>query len=197
MRNSRHLLAVLTIAALLFPAPASAYQTLGCQFNSNGSLKWKDATSGSSWATPGQNAISLWDATSSPLALTKVTTGANIAVADGNFGNLGFDGIILDTSQRDPTVYSCSGGTWDTTIVTWWNRYYADSYTSTKRKSVMVHELGHAFGLAHQSDLFALTSSSCSLTRTPATTYVASAFLVLTTWQGSTSCTDADGSGWQ
>jgi hypothetical protein len=30
-----------------------------------------------------------------------------------------------------------------------WNKYYADSYTTTKRKSVWTHELGHAWGLAH------------------------------------------------
>ncbi|WP_435203278.1 M57 family metalloprotease [Janibacter sp. GS2] len=36
------------------------------------------------------------------------------------------------------------------------NRKYTDSYSSSARKSVMVHELGHAIGLSHTG------SSSCS-----------------------------------
>ena len=130
--------------------PVLAFSTLGCQFTT-ATLKWQDSTSRSSYSTPGAASIAAWDATATPISLTKTTTGANIRVADGNFGNTNYDGITLDTSERDPTVYSCSGGTWDTTIVTWWNRYYADAYSAAKRQSVMVHELGHAFGLAHSS----------------------------------------------
>lgn len=132
--------------------PASAYQTLGCKFSTS-DLLWEDDTTRSAYSTPGHNSITAWNDADTPVSLTETTTGENIHVADGNFGNTGYDGITLDIYMQNPVIYSCGGGTWDVGIVSWWNRYYADSYTSAKKQSVMVHELGHALGLAHSSAL--------------------------------------------
>jgi hypothetical protein len=69
-----------------------------------------------------------------------------------------FSGVTLDTSQRIPTA-SCSGGRWTTTIVTWFNRYYTDNYTGLKREVIIMHEIGHALGLAHVTNTAGLCST--------------------------------------
>ncbi|MET7619277.1 matrixin family metalloprotease [Streptomyces sp. NPDC005408] len=160
MRNWKSILAALavTAAAVVIPAtPAAAYNLNGCKF-STGTLKWQDATSTSAYASAAQNAVTAWNSTSTQFNLNKVTSGANIRVANGNFGatwnGYQFVGVTLDTSQG--SGLDCSGGTWDTTMVTWWNDYYTKSYGATKRQAIMVHELGHALGLAHTN------GSSCS-----------------------------------
>lgn len=150
MRHLQRLVVLLAVLSLIVPAsPAAAYSLLGCKYLTT-SLKWLDVTTGT-YTTPAQNAISAWDATATPISFTKVTVNDHLKVGNGNFGNTGYDGITLDPLGRNPTVYWCGGGTWDGEIVTWWNTFYADGYSATKRKSVMVHEIGHALGLAHRS----------------------------------------------
>ncbi|MGN9806122.1 matrixin family metalloprotease [Micromonospora sp. L32] len=145
------------MAAIAVPAsPASAYNLFNCKFNAGGNtLKWQPAITDSSYSAPATNAINAWNSVSTQFNFTQVTSGANVRVADGNFGTewqgLRFAGIILDTSQQNPVLHSCSGGTWDTTIVAWWNKSYTNSYSALKRQAVMVHELGHALGLAHSN----------------------------------------------
>ncbi|WP_203896976.1 matrixin family metalloprotease [Virgisporangium aliadipatigenens] len=138
--------------ALVPAAPASAYKLLHCNFTT-GNLKWQDSTTRSEYSVPANRAVEHWNSASTQFNLTKVTSGANIRVSDGNFGaewnELVFKGIILDTSQRLPHVYSCSDETWDTTIVAWFNRYYTDFETPAKREVIIMHEIGHALGLAH------------------------------------------------
>ncbi|MCW3817810.1 M10 family metallopeptidase domain-containing protein [Micromonospora sp. DR5-3] len=141
--------AAVVVGGVLTPAsPASAYALLGCKF-STPALKWKDSTTTSGYASVATASANAWTNTSTPVSLTKVTSGANITIANGNFGNSGYDGITLDGNQNNP---SCgSSGLWSIGLVTWWNSYYTDGYSSAKRQSVMVHELGHALGLAHSS----------------------------------------------
>ncbi|MEW5354057.1 matrixin family metalloprotease [Streptomyces sp. 16-176A] len=164
MKHWKSILAALAVASatVVIPAsPAAAYDTLGCRFTS-GTLKWQDSTTTSGYATAAKNAVGAWNTTSTQFNMNQVTSGANIRVTNGNFGStwqgLRFVGITLDTSQRDPVAYSCSGGTWDTTVVTWWNDYYTQHYGAAKRQAIMVHELGHALGLAHTA---AAPGSSC------------------------------------
>ncbi|MET7880108.1 matrixin family metalloprotease [Micromonospora profundi] len=145
------------LATIALPAsPASAYNLFNCKFNADGNaLKWQPAITDSSYSTPAVDAINSWNSASTQFNFTKVTSGANVRVADGNFGQvwheLSFYGIALDIYQNNPVQYSCSGGTWDTTIVAWWNRYYTDSFSAQKRQAIMVHEVGHALGLAHSN----------------------------------------------
>jgi len=112
-------------------------------------LKWKDYTS-AGYGTVAASSVSSWNNAATPITITKVTSGANIGVAEGNFGNTGLDGITQDALGNSPPA--CNGsGTWAGGVFVWWNSYYTDSYVTAKRESVMVHELGHALGLAHNT----------------------------------------------
>ncbi|MFD5426574.1 matrixin family metalloprotease [Streptomyces sp. NPDC127084] len=144
-----------------------------CKYNAGGNtLKWSNVTSSYTYSNPAQLAISAWNSTSTQFNFTQVNTGANLRVADGNFGNVSYDGIILDASgvnrETDSALAKCrdSGtGFWQETNTAWINRKYADSYPAAKRKSIFVHEIGHALGLAHEDDLGCAIMNEGSYTR--------------------------------
>jgi len=145
-----------TSAALTFNAAgAQAFNLLGCKYNTSGnSLKWKDYTTSNAYRNPAEFSIIAWNDSSSQVQFTEVTSGANLGIADGNFGNLSFWGVLLDASGVDPNndnpLYKCSNGHWTETNTAWWNSYHADSVPGAAKQSIMVHEIGHALGLAHR-----------------------------------------------
>jgi predicted Zn-dependent protease len=135
---------------------ASAYELLGCRYNANGNaLKWTNTTSRHEYSNPAAWAIENWNSTSTQFNFTHVSSGANLRLTDGNFGNTGFDGILLDASGTDPSrdspLNKCRNGYWTETTTAWLNRFYTDGYSGAKKKSVYSHEVGHALGLAHLS----------------------------------------------
>jgi hypothetical protein len=137
------------------PQPASAYELIGCRYNASGnSLKWQDVTSRSSYASAATSSIGAWNSSSTQIGFTKVTSRANLRIADGNFGSTGFDGILLDASGVNPStdnpIRKCRNGFWTETNTAWFNRLYTDNYSSGKKLSVGIHEVGHALGLAHR-----------------------------------------------
>lgn len=158
--------AALAVSGVLsYQLPAVAAPTyLGCKYNASGlSLKWQEVNT-TAYAGVAESSIRAWNSSAAPVYFTKVTSGANLRTADGNFGTNSFDGILLDASGVNPDpdgpdnpLSHCRNGFWTETNTAWLNRYLTDGYSTAKRQNVFVHEIGHALGLAHNS-----SGSGCS-----------------------------------
>lgn len=72
-------------------------------------------------------------------AVVEYTPINGVATFTQNYGNVSWDG---------QSIWVCSSGktTGGTLKI---NRYFTDGYSSTGKKQVVVHELGHLLGLAH------------------------------------------------
>ncbi len=88
-------------------------------------------------------AVSAWNATQANL-LTSST--AAFKVDYKNDGASGSDGL---------STWACDLHTGEA----WVNIYHTNYYTTTKRKCVWIHEIGHVMGLAHSSSSTAIMNS--------------------------------------
>lgn len=131
---------------------AEAANFLGCKMKYS-TIKWKDATTNTGYYVAAVDAMNSWG-NNTKVGFQKVSSGANLTVANGNFGNTGFDGIMKSATSNLPP--GCASGNWTSTAFAWLNSNYTNAYSAAKKRSVFVHEVGHALGLAHNN------TSACS-----------------------------------
>lgn len=158
-KTARGILALSIAAAsvTITTSGAEAYEFIGCSYGGNGNdLKWSNVTSSYSYSNPAQVAIEAWNSSSSQFNFANVNSGANLRLADGNFGNISAWGILLDAEGVNTTEWGpddprnkCQNKLWTETNTAWANRYHLADQPGWVRKAVWVHEVGHALGLAH------------------------------------------------
>jgi predicted Zn-dependent protease len=121
---------------------AAGFVTEGCKWPGTGSnIYWNTNTSGD-YYTQAVNAASDWTNTPTPIYMTMSSNPQWITVQANNYGSTGQDGVSYLICDQITGAFG--PGTTSN-----WNTYYTDGYSSAARQSVMVHELGHAIGLAH------------------------------------------------
>lgn len=147
--------AVSTVLLLSNLPPASAYNRFSC--NSTPNVRWGSNTisffnsAGSTYVSVIDNAASAWNAAVSPATLSRTYTfsARNLEAYDTYDPNQTWSGVM----RRPGTVTGfpgCVGTLWtskEMEVVS--NSYFLDSYSAAQRKSVLMHEFGHVFGLAH------------------------------------------------
>ncbi|MBC9953639.1 matrixin family metalloprotease [Leucobacter sp. cx-42] len=123
---------------------AEAANYLGCKMK-NRTILWKNATTHRDYYVAAVDAMNSWG-NNTKVGFQRVDYGANLTVANGNFGPTNFDGVMKSATNYLP---GCSSGNWTSTAFAWLNTFHTDSYSYNKRRSVFTHEVGHALGLAH------------------------------------------------
>lgn len=140
-------LCTLVLVAGFVSAPrAAAYSFLGCksnaiQMNLTETYK-KDSTLSSTWRSVLDVATSAWN--SKPVnGRLDTSTSIGIPVAQGNYA--------WPSSRFAQMSWNCGGAGFFTTRGIAVHTNNTAFMTTTQRRKVMVHELGHAMGLDHSS----------------------------------------------
>lgn len=150
MRITRILIAGAVAVAMTPMGPADAYYYLsGCSqpgtyVSGKRQIKFL-ASDLTGYTTLSPNSAGRWNSAASTMSFVAASTNYAVYASESNFGATGYDGI----------TYPGDCGTDGLTVPitqAWGNTYYMGSYTNGKRYSVMVHELGHALGLAHNEE---------------------------------------------
>ena len=128
---------------------ADAYTLNGCKYpGTSPTIEYKYNSVGSTYQAANDQGQNAWDASSSPGLFTE-TTGSDPEI------NV-YDGIFVDSWWALASGGCGGGGSWSNDLVELeYNQRTMGGLTATEKKLVAVHELGHAYGLAH-------TSSSCA-----------------------------------
>jgi predicted Zn-dependent protease len=136
------------IAAAMIGAPsAQGYQSLGCRWASS-SVRFYVPSPLVSYPTWWQAAAS-WNGLQARFVSSSVAdvTGTNVSL--GNM--VAWTGVTRAKGTLQ-SIPPCSSGRWvpgRMEVVINWSKVTTLGYSSAQRKMVAAHELGHAFGLAH------------------------------------------------
>lgn len=148
-RNARRLawssvLLMIVASLVVSPAsPAQSYALFGCKHTVS-NVRYIANSVPSGYAPSLNTARINWSSTD--VTLTKVTSGdAAIVVVFKNFGNVSWSGW----AQGSSTCQSNGYYTYPWAVAVKINRYHTDAYPVLKKQGVIIHELGHAIGLAH------------------------------------------------
>lgn len=134
---------------LVTAAPSHAYAFRGCKwggsFGSSSILKYHYSSVTSAWITAFNQGQYAWDTKSVPGSFGETTssTSMNLLVRDYSMSS---DAWGLASSP-------CTGGTYSNNLTVDFNS--SASLAAASKKLVVIHELGHAYGLGH-------VSNSCS-----------------------------------
>ena len=141
MRTAVALLLLAVSSAMTVPAGQSqvtdGYRYSGCRWNA-ADIAYQDQ-SGSYFLTT-RAAAGRWNLSARAVHIHSMPAAAWTVTA----ANLG------PTGHYGDTAWTCAKGGF-TRVVSIYNTYYTDGFTSEQRVSVMAHEIGHALGLAHAS----------------------------------------------
>ncbi len=151
IRRAISAVATLAIAAGVLVAatlPAEAYATNGCTWSS-ATLNVRNQMPSGTYSTVAVDSISAWS-TSTDVNLSPTTsTSAAWSIKTYDQGANGYSGY---------SYWTCLLGHFTNAQATL-NPYYTDGYSTSKKRAVAVHELGHTLGLAHASG--AVIMNSC------------------------------------
>ena len=131
-------LALASGGILLGASSASAYTTTGCSWGAYGTnVTWQNNAPAGDYYNSGSAAGYSWAATTDINGMSP-NNGLIVGYLD-NKGANGYNGW---------TTWNCSGSTTTFANATL-NPYYTNGFSYANKKTVWVHELGHALGLNH------------------------------------------------
>lgn len=137
--------AVCVLIAGTLPAPsAHAYEVNGCKYGgTNPTIRYQLVSMGAGWTTAFQVGQAAWDATSAPGFFTQVYDASrNLQAEDADY-----------SFGAPAQQYGlCVGGIWrDNLSFIQFDTSYLAGYSSYQEEVVAIHEIGHAYGLAHET----------------------------------------------
>ncbi|WP_051506814.1 matrixin family metalloprotease [Saccharibacillus sacchari] len=138
-----------TIAAtsIFGTTSAEAYNLLGGSYGDNKMTYTFLSSVPSNYQTSFINAAADWNATNTKIVFTPNTPDQkrDFTIRADNYGNTGWNAKC--TNYRDFITF----GNINSSVIEA-NFYYMDSMSSTYKKGVFSHEMGHGMGLAHVTD---------------------------------------------
>jgi hypothetical protein len=121
------------------PAPGVCCASLQYEMNI---VIWANNADATTWS----NAANAWNASPALIYLNPAPGTAPIDLIDTYDSSVKWDGYTC------PGPISCDDGTHYTNVMAELNAYFTQNYPAGEAQGVAAHELGHVFGLAHDTD---------------------------------------------